>query len=121
MVHTPSSQHFGGRGSWIYEFRASLIYRVSSRLARATQRNSVSKNKQIMKELLYAVPKNLISSVILAMAVSTSSLEGMSITGAVAGLGLSPASCSCSLLAKLVTLCCGLQFVMDVAEGPVYF
>jgi hypothetical protein len=30
----------GGRGRWISEFEASLVYRVSSRTARATQRNS---------------------------------------------------------------------------------
>jgi hypothetical protein len=30
-----------GRGRRIYEFEASLVYRVSSRTARATQRNSV--------------------------------------------------------------------------------
>jgi hypothetical protein len=33
----------GGRGRWISEFEASLVYRVSSRTARATQRNPVSK------------------------------------------------------------------------------
>jgi hypothetical protein len=33
----------GGRGRWISEFEASLVYRVSSRAARATQRNPVSK------------------------------------------------------------------------------
>jgi hypothetical protein len=27
----------GGRGRWIFEFKASLVYRVSSRTARATQ------------------------------------------------------------------------------------
>jgi hypothetical protein len=32
----------GGRGRQISEFKASLVYRVSSRTARATQRNSVS-------------------------------------------------------------------------------
>jgi hypothetical protein len=36
----------GGRGRRISEFEASLIYRVSSRTARAIQRNPVSKNKQ---------------------------------------------------------------------------
>jgi hypothetical protein len=37
----------GGRGRWISEFKASLVYRVSSRTARATQRNPVSeKTKQ---------------------------------------------------------------------------
>jgi hypothetical protein len=35
------SQHLGGRGRQISEFEASLVYRVSSRTARATQRNPV--------------------------------------------------------------------------------
>jgi hypothetical protein len=35
----------GGRGKRISEFEASLVYRVSSRTARATQRNLVSKTK----------------------------------------------------------------------------
>jgi hypothetical protein len=35
----------GGRGRRISEFEASLVYRVSSRITRATQRNPVSKNK----------------------------------------------------------------------------
>jgi hypothetical protein len=35
----------GGRGRWISEFEASLVYRVCSRTARATQGNPVSKNK----------------------------------------------------------------------------
>jgi hypothetical protein len=51
----------GGRGRWISEFKASLVYKVSSRTARAIQRNPVSKqnktkqnktkqNKQTKKE-----------------------------------------------------------------------
>jgi hypothetical protein len=36
----------GGRDRWISEFEASLVYKVSSRTARATQRNPVSKNKK---------------------------------------------------------------------------
>ena len=43
------SQHSGGRGRQISEFEASLVYRVSSRTARATQRNPVSKNKNKKK------------------------------------------------------------------------
>jgi hypothetical protein len=35
----------GGRGRRISEFKVSLVYKVSSRTARATQRNPVSKNK----------------------------------------------------------------------------
>jgi hypothetical protein len=35
----------GGRGRRISEFEASLVYRVSSRTARAIHRNPVSKNK----------------------------------------------------------------------------
>jgi hypothetical protein len=37
-------------GRQISEFEASLVYRVSSRTARATQRNPVSKNKQTNKQ-----------------------------------------------------------------------
>jgi hypothetical protein len=36
----------GGRSRWISEFKTSLVYRVSSRTARATQRNPVSKNEK---------------------------------------------------------------------------
>jgi hypothetical protein len=36
----------GDRGGWISDFKASLAYKVSSRTARATQRNPVSKNKK---------------------------------------------------------------------------
>jgi hypothetical protein len=35
----------GGRGRWISEFEASLVYKVSSKTARAIQRHPVSKNK----------------------------------------------------------------------------
>jgi hypothetical protein len=61
----------GGRGRRISEFKASLVYRVSSRTARATQSNPVSKkqnkkqnktkqkyqtNKKIQKILISLVP-----------------------------------------------------------------
>ena len=36
----------GGRGRRISEFKDSLVYRVSSRTARATQRNPVSKKQK---------------------------------------------------------------------------
>jgi hypothetical protein len=36
----------GGRGRQISEFEASLVYKVSSRIARATQRNPVSKQNK---------------------------------------------------------------------------
>jgi hypothetical protein len=36
----------GGRGRWISEFEASLVYKVSSRTARTIQRNPALKNKQ---------------------------------------------------------------------------
>jgi hypothetical protein len=39
----------GGRDRRISEFKASLVYKVSSRIARATQRNPVSKNKRKTK------------------------------------------------------------------------
>jgi hypothetical protein len=40
----------GGRGRRIFEFKASLVYKVSSRTARATQRNPVSKNNNNNKK-----------------------------------------------------------------------
>jgi hypothetical protein len=36
----------GGRGRWISEFEASLVYKVSSRTARATQRDPVLGEKK---------------------------------------------------------------------------
>jgi hypothetical protein len=36
----------GGRGRRISEFKASLVYKVSSRTARATQRNPVAENQE---------------------------------------------------------------------------
>jgi hypothetical protein len=40
----------GGRGRWISEFEASLVYRVSSRTARVIQRNPVSKKQNKTKQ-----------------------------------------------------------------------
>jgi ribosomal protein L12E/L44/L45/RPP1/RPP2 len=40
----------GGRGRWISEFEASLVYSGSSRIARAIQRKSVSKKKKKKKK-----------------------------------------------------------------------
>jgi hypothetical protein len=42
--------HSGGRGRRISEFEASLFYRVSSRTARAIQRNPVLKNQKKKKK-----------------------------------------------------------------------
>jgi hypothetical protein len=42
-AHLYSSNWERGRGRWISEFKASLVYKVSSRTARATQRNPLSK------------------------------------------------------------------------------
>jgi hypothetical protein len=57
----------GGRGRWISEFKTSLDYRVSSRTARATQRNPVWKKgsvgacrgrqiSEFQASLVYSVP-----------------------------------------------------------------
>ena len=43
LMHTCNPSTLGGRGRRISEFEASLLYRVSSRTARAIQRNPVSK------------------------------------------------------------------------------
>jgi hypothetical protein len=46
VAHAFNPSTLGGRGRQISEFEASLIYRVSSRTARATQRNPVSKKNK---------------------------------------------------------------------------
>jgi hypothetical protein len=38
------------RGRWISKFKASLVYKVSSRTARAIQRNPFSKNQKKKKK-----------------------------------------------------------------------
>jgi hypothetical protein len=43
-------EHLAGRGRQISEFEASLVYRVSSRTARATSRNPVSKKSKKEKK-----------------------------------------------------------------------
>ena len=52
VVYACNPSTLGGRGRWISEFKASLVYRASSRTARATQRNPVSnkQNKQTNKK-----------------------------------------------------------------------
>jgi hypothetical protein len=41
MAMDKKGEMLGGRGRWISEFEASLVYKVSSRTARAIQRNPV--------------------------------------------------------------------------------
>jgi hypothetical protein len=43
----------GGRSRWISEFEASLVYKVSSRTARAIQRNPVLKKIYIVESLAF--------------------------------------------------------------------
>jgi hypothetical protein len=43
----------GGRGRSISEFKASLVYKVSSRTARAIQRSPVSKKQTTTKKSFY--------------------------------------------------------------------
>jgi hypothetical protein len=55
VVHAfDPSTYSGGRGRWISEFEASLVYKVSSRTARTTQRNPVSKNKNKNQKTIVA-------------------------------------------------------------------
>jgi hypothetical protein len=49
----------GGRDRQSSEFGASLVYRVSSRTARAPQRNPVSKTKQQQQQQQNKKPKNI--------------------------------------------------------------
>jgi hypothetical protein len=39
------SKQLGGRSKWISEFKASLVYRVNSRTARAMEKPCLKKNK----------------------------------------------------------------------------
>jgi hypothetical protein len=48
--HMPLIPALGSRGRWISEFNTSLVYRVSSRIARGIQRNPVSKNQKKKKK-----------------------------------------------------------------------
>jgi hypothetical protein len=50
VAHAFHPSILGGRGRQISKFKASLVYRVSSRTARATQRNPVLKNKTTTKK-----------------------------------------------------------------------
>jgi hypothetical protein len=50
VAHTFNSQHLGSKGRQISESKACLVYRVSSKKARATQRNPVSKNQKKKKK-----------------------------------------------------------------------
>jgi hypothetical protein len=46
VAYTFNPSTWEAEARWISEFEASLVYRVSSRTARATQRNPVSKNQK---------------------------------------------------------------------------
>jgi hypothetical protein len=55
----------GGRGRQISEFKASLVYRVSSRTARATQRNPVLKKKKKKEKIIYHITLHFVASEII--------------------------------------------------------
>jgi hypothetical protein len=61
--HMPLIPALGRQRQWISEFEASLVYRVSSRTARATQSNPVSKNKNKTKQKKIRKAQNLPSTV----------------------------------------------------------
>lgn len=55
-------QYLGGRRKWISEFKASLLYRSSSRPARTIQRSPVWKNekgKKVSKKKIRLTPLNI--------------------------------------------------------------
>jgi hypothetical protein len=52
----------GGRGRQISEFEASLVYRMSSRTARAIQRNPVSKNQKKKKKFVLFFLNNYVKN-----------------------------------------------------------
>jgi hypothetical protein len=50
VAHTFNPSNFGGRGRQISEFEASLVYNVSSRTARATEKSCLKKPKKKKKK-----------------------------------------------------------------------
>jgi hypothetical protein len=52
------SQHLGGRGRQISEFKASLVYRMSFRTARATQKPYLEKNQKNKQTNKQKKPQN---------------------------------------------------------------
>jgi hypothetical protein len=53
VVHAFNPSTGRDRGRHISEFEASLVYKVSSRTARAIQRNPVSKKQTKQKKMIY--------------------------------------------------------------------
>jgi hypothetical protein len=49
----PLIPELGRQSRWKFEFKASLVYRESSRTAKATQRNPISKNQKEKKGMLF--------------------------------------------------------------------
>lgn len=47
VVHAFNHQHLRGRGRQIPEVQASLVYRISSRTTRATQKTGSRKNQKL--------------------------------------------------------------------------
>jgi hypothetical protein len=46
VAHTCNMWHSGDKGRQIFEFKASLVYRVNSRAVKAIQRSSAQKKKK---------------------------------------------------------------------------
>ena len=54
--------YLGGGGKQISEFKVNLVYRVSSRTAKATQRNPVSKQTNKQTNTKATKPRNCLDS-----------------------------------------------------------
>jgi hypothetical protein len=52
------SQHSGGRDRQISDFEASLVYKVSSPMSRATQRNPISENNNNKPKIIIIIKRN---------------------------------------------------------------
>jgi hypothetical protein len=55
VAHAFNPSTWEAEGRQISEFEASLVYRVSSRTARAIQRNPVSKNQKKKKKFIFLI------------------------------------------------------------------
>ena len=52
MTHAFKSQHLGGRGRWISDFEASLVYKMGSRMPGLYRENCLKKTRQNNNSLL---------------------------------------------------------------------
>ena len=75
VAHACNPSTLGGRGRQISEFKASLVYKVSSRTARAIQRNSVLKNPKSKNPIIIIIVVVVIIVITMTMMIIKNKLK----------------------------------------------